>query len=81
MPQNKDNFNGDGQSTLLFTNIHCLEKEDLKFLQLILTQCKQTCRSVVSGNVEINIGDSVKYLIELMKILNLKKSFIVHLTP
>ena len=33
----------------------------------------KTCRSVVSENVEINTGDSVKYLIELMKIFKSEK--------
>ena len=64
----KDNFNGDGQSTLLFDKYTLSRETGSKVFTVdIDPNATKTCRSVVSENVEINTGDSVKYLIELMK--------------
>ena len=64
----KDNFNGDGQSTLLFDKYTLSRETGSKVFTVdIDPNATKTCRSVVSKNVEINTGDSVKYLIELMK--------------
>lgn len=72
----KDNFSGDGQSTLLFDKYTLArEKESKVYTVDIDPNATKTCRSMVSENVEINTGDSVNYLIELMsKFKSEKKS-------
>mgnify|MGYP001312928063 FL=1 len=63
----KDNFKGDGQSTLLFDKYtQCREEKSKVFTVDINPKATEVCRSVVSNNVEIHTGDSVKYLIDLM---------------
>ena len=63
----KDNFLGDGQSTLLFDKyIQSRENGSNLFTVDIDPEATKVCRSIVSENVEIFTGDSVKYLNELM---------------
>ena len=63
----KDNFNGDGQSTLLFDKYTQYRDEMSKVYTVdINPNATKVCRSIVSDNVEIFTGDSVKYLAELM---------------
>ena len=63
----KDNFKGDGQSTLLFDKYTQFRGEKSKVYTVdINPKATEVCRSVVSDNVEIHTGDSVKYLIELL---------------
>jgi len=64
----KDNFAGDGQSTLLFDKYTQNREEGSKVFTVdIDPNATKVCKSVVSENVEINTGESVKYLIELMQ--------------
>lgn len=70
----KDNFNGDGQSTLLFDKYTLSRETGSKVYTVdIDPNATKTCKSVVSENVEINTGDSVKFLIELMKQFEFEK--------
>lgn len=63
----KDNFAGDGQSTLLFDKYtQGRDKESKVYSVDIDPNATKICKSLVSDNVEINTGDSVKYLTELM---------------
>jgi len=63
----KDNFKGDGQSTLLFDKYTQYRDEMSKVYTVdINPNATKVCRSIVSDNVEIFTGDSVKYLAELM---------------
>ena len=63
----KDNFKGDGQSTLLFDKYTQYRGEKSKVYTVdINPKATEVCKSVVSDNVEIHTGDSVKYLTELM---------------
>ena len=63
----KDNFSGDGQSTLLFDKYTQFRREKSKVYTVdINPKATEVCRSLVSDNVEIHTGDSVKYLIELL---------------
>lgn len=67
----KDNFNGDGQSTLLFDKYTQNRESGSKVYTVdIDPNATRTCKSIVSENVEINTGDSVKYLVDLMKHLH-----------
>ena len=64
----KDNFNGDGQSTLLFDKYTQNRENGSKVYTVdIDPNATKTCKSIVSKNVEVNTGDSVKYLCNLMK--------------
>ena len=64
----KDNFEGDGQSTLLFDKYTQNREVGSKVYTVdINPNATKVCKSVVSENVEVNTGDSVKYLVELMK--------------
>lgn len=64
----KNNFKGDGQSTLLFDKYTQARKDGSKVYTVdIDPNATATCKSIVSNNVEINTGDSVEYLIQLMK--------------
>ena len=63
----KDNFKGDGQSTLLFDKYTQFRGDKSKVYTVdINPKATEVCKSVVSDNVEIHTGDSVKYLIELL---------------
>ena len=63
----KDNFAGDGQSTLLFDRYtQARDKKSKVYTVDIDPNATKICKSLVSDNVEINTGDSVKYLTELM---------------
>ena len=63
----KDNFKGDGQSTLLFDKYTQYREEKVKSIYSdINPKATEFCKSIVSNNVEIHTGDSVKYLTELM---------------
>ena len=63
----KDNFKGDGQSTLLFDKYTQYREEESKVYTVdINPKATEVCKSIVSDNVEIHTGDSVKYLTELM---------------
>ena len=63
----KDNFKGDGQSTLLFDKYTQFREEKSKVYTVdINPKATEVCKSIVSDNVEIHTGDSVKYLIELL---------------
>lgn len=63
----KDNFVGDGQSTLLFDKYSQFRGSGSKVYTVdIDSNATKICKSLVSDNVEINTGDSVKYLSELM---------------
>ena len=63
----KDNFKGDGQSTLLFDKYTQNREERSKVYTVdINPKATEFCKSIVSNNVEIHTGDSVKYLTELM---------------
>ena len=63
----KDNFKGDGQSTLLFDKYTQYREERSKVYTVdINPRATKVCKSIVSDNVEIYTGDSVKYLAELM---------------
>ena len=64
----KDNFDGDGQSTLLFDKYTLSRESGSKVYTVdINPNATKICKSIVSENVEVNTGDSVKYLIELTK--------------
>ena len=59
----KDNFEGDGQSTLLFDKYTQFRKDESKVYTVdINPKATEICKSVVSDNVEIHTGDSVRYL-------------------
>jgi hypothetical protein len=63
----KDNFIGDGQSTLLFDKYtQCRGEMSKVYTVDINPNATKICKSIVSENVEIHTGDSVKYLAELM---------------
>tara|TARA_B100000035_G_C20861531_1_gene492082 strand:- start:135 stop:812 length:678 start_codon:yes stop_codon:yes gene_type:complete len=63
----KDNFAGDGQSTFLFDKYTQSRGELSKVYTVdINPNATKICKSIVSENVEIHTGDSVKYLAELM---------------
>ena len=67
----KDNFQGDGQSTLLFDKYTLNRENGSKVYTVdINPNATKVCKSVVSENVEVHTGDSVKYLVELMDKLN-----------
>jgi len=67
----KDNFEGDGQSTLLFDKYTQNREVGSKVYTVdINPNATKVCKSVVSENVEVNTGDSVKYLVGLMQKLN-----------
>ena len=67
----KDNFEGDGQSTLLFDKYVIDRENGSKVYTVdINPNATKVCKSIVSENVEINTDDSVKYLVGLMKRLN-----------
>ncbi len=64
----KDNFAGDGQSTLLFDKYTQSKENNSKVYTVdIDPNATKICKSIVSKNVEINTGDSVKYLNSLME--------------
>tara|TARA_Y100000816_G_scaffold27912_1_gene17849 strand:+ start:1091 stop:1768 length:678 start_codon:yes stop_codon:yes gene_type:complete len=59
----KDNFKGDGQSTLLFDKYTQYREDKSKVYTVdINPKATEICKSVVSDNVEIHTGDSVRYL-------------------
>ena len=67
----KDNFEGDGQSTLLFDKYTLNRENGSKVYTVdINPNATKVCKSVVSENVEVHTGDSVKYLVELIDKLN-----------
>lgn len=69
----KDNYAGDGQSTLLFDKYTLSREPGSKVYTVDIDQnATKICKSVVSENVEVNTGDSVQYLIELMNRLKLE---------
>ena len=59
----KDNFEGDGQSTLLFDKyIQTRDEKSKVYTVDINPEATKECKKIVSDNVEINTGDSVEYL-------------------
>ena len=67
----KDNFSGDGQSTLLFDKYAQHRSNGSKVYTVdINPDATKICEEVVSKNVSITTGDSVKYLNELSKKFN-----------
>ena len=70
----KDNFLGDGQSTLLFDKyVQSRGNRSKGFTVDIDPAATNTCKSIVSDNVDISTGDSIKYLRNLSKKFNEKK--------
>ena len=70
----KDNFEGDGQSTLLFDVYTQFRGNNSKVYTVdINPQATKNCSQVVSKNVHIETGDSVGYLNKLTKIFVDKK--------
>ena len=64
----KDNFSGDGQSTLLFDKYTQSRGNGSKVFTVDIDPvATNICKSLVSDNVDIFTGDSVKYLIDLTK--------------
>ena len=64
----KDNFSGDGQSTLLFDKYTQSRKNNSKVYTVDINPiATKVCSEIVSENVSINTGDSVKYLNTLSK--------------
>ncbi len=64
----KDNFSGDGQSTLLFDKYTQQRGNGSKVYTVdINPEATKICSEVVSKNVSITTGDSVKYLNSLSK--------------
>jgi cephalosporin hydroxylase len=64
----KDNFLGDGQSTLLFDKYTQSRGNGSKVFTVDIDPvATNICKSLVSDNVDIFTGDSVKYLIDLTK--------------
>lgn len=64
----KDNFSGDGQSTLLFDKYTQSRKNNSKVYTVdINPSATKVCSEIVSENVSINTADSVKYLNNLSK--------------
>ena len=62
----KDNFSGDGQSTLLFDKYTQFRNKNSKVYTVdIDPKATKACSEIVSKNVSINTGDSVKYLNDL----------------
>ena len=62
----KDNFLGDGQSTLLFDKyIQSRGNGSKVFTVDVDPVATNTCKKIVSDNVDIFTGDSVKYLSDL----------------
>ena len=62
----KDNFSGDGQSTLLFDKYAQFRNKNSKVYTVdIDPNATKTCSEIVSENVSIKTGDSVKYLNDL----------------
>lgn len=67
----KDNFKGDGQSTLLFDKYTQYRENGSKVYTVdIDPNATKICKSIVSKNVDINTEDSVKYLVNLMRKLS-----------
>ena len=67
----KDNFKGDGQSTLLFDKYTQYRESGSKVYTVdIDPNATKICKSIVSKNVDINTEDSVKYLVNLMRKLS-----------
>ena len=65
----KDNFSGDGQSTLLFDKYTQFRNKNSKVYTVdIDPKATKACSEIVSKNVSINTGDSVKYLNDLTEI-------------
>lgn len=63
----KDNYDGDGQSTLLFDKYTQNRDQNSKVYTVdINPNATNTCKSIVSSNVEVNTGDSIQFLIKLM---------------
>ena len=66
----ENNFRGDGQSTLLFDKYTQSRGNGSKVYTVdINPNATQICKNIVSENVDIHTGDSVKYLLELMPVL------------
>ncbi len=64
----KDNFTGDGQSTLLFDKYTQSRGNGSKVFTVDIDPvATNICKSLVSDNVDIFTGDSVKYLNDLTK--------------
>ncbi len=64
----KDNFSGDGQSTLLFDKYTQSRGNGSKVFTVDIDPvATNICKSLVSDNVDIFTGDSVKYLNDLTK--------------
>ncbi|WP_440613618.1 hypothetical protein [Candidatus Pelagibacter sp. HIMB1748] len=67
----ENNFEGDGQSTLQFDKYTLSRENGSKVYTVdINPNATKVCKSVVSKNVEVNTGDSVTYLVELMERFN-----------
>ena len=71
----RDNFEGDGQSTLLFDKYTQNREENSKVYTVdINPKATEICKSIVSENVEIHTGDSVRYLaLQMPKLKKEKK--------
>ena len=66
--RDKDNFLGDGQSTLLFDKYTQSRGNGSKVFTVDIDPvATNICKSLVSDNVDIFTGDSVKYLNDLTK--------------
>ena len=64
----KDNFSGDGQSTLLFDKYTQSRGNGSKVFTVDIDPVATSiCKNLVSDNVDIVTGDSVKYLNDLTK--------------
>ena len=64
----KDNFEGDGQSTLLFDYYTQFRGKGSKVYTVdINPQATKNCSEIVSKNIDITTADSVGYLNELSK--------------
>ena len=65
----KDNFSGDGQSTLLFDKYTQFRGKSSKVYTVdIDANATKVCSEIVSKNVSITTADSVKYLNDLTEI-------------
>ena len=72
----EDNFL-DGQSTLLFDKYTLSRGKESKVYTVDINQnSTNTCKKVVSNNVEITTGHSVKYLSNLVKEFSINKNFV-----
>ena len=70
----KDNFEGDGQSTLLFDKYTQYRKNGAKVFTVdIDPKATKVCSEIVSKDVSIHTGDSVGYLNKLNKKKKKKK--------